>query len=345
MEERSNRRQEIAVGLFVLLAIAGMVYLSFRLGGGRPAQAVTYDLVFDSALGLQQDNMVTVAGVRVGLVEDISVDGRRARVRVAVAPDLLLHQDATAAVRSRTLLGEKYIELLPGDPETPRLEPGTTIDETIPTIEIDHLIRGAEQAIASANAILPTFQAAMEKIDGLVRRSDVDSTVKSLSEVLDEGAQLIRGLSDLTRASGEDFKGLLAMLRKRGPGVLDRLDNTLERVDRLAAAVPTEALTQAIERAPQAVDNADRALADLRVAVADLRKVSRQGTQIAGMLERMLKKVDRIDEKTLREFIQVQGVRVNLTTDPTILRRIRELKFREMPLPTDEKPGAEQPVP
>ncbi|MFH1811091.1 MAG: MlaD family protein [Pseudomonadota bacterium] len=343
MEERSNRRQEIAVGLFVLLALAGLVYLSFRLGGGRPPNAVSYDLVFDSALGLQSDNMVTVAGVRVGLVEQISVDGRRARVRVAVAPDLELHHDATAAVRARTLLGEKYVDLMPGTPDTPLLEPGSVIDRTVPTVEIDQVIRGAEEVIGRANSMLPTFQAAVEKLDGLIRRSDVDATARSLSDVLDETSGLIKSLSSLTRNSSGDVEAVLTMIRQRGPEVLDRLDHTLERIDRVAAAVPAEDMAEAIRRAPQAVDNADRALADLRVAVSDLRTVAQKGAEISIMLERLLKRLDNIDEKTLREFMQVQGVRVNLTTDPTIVRRVRELKFREMPLPGEE--GAAGPLP
>jgi phospholipid/cholesterol/gamma-HCH transport system substrate-binding protein len=312
------------------------VYLSFRLGGGKPADAVSYDLVFDSALGLQPDNMVTVAGVRVGLVDTIAVDGRRARVRVAVSRGLQLHEDASAAVRARTLLGEKYVDLMPGSEDKPLLAPGSVIAQTVPTVEIDQVIRGAEEVIARANSMLPTMQAAVEKLDGLIRRSDVDATARSLSDVLDETAGLIKSLSTLTRNSGDDVEAVLTLVRQRGPEVLDRLDHTLERIDRVAAAVPAEDMADAIKRAPQAVDNADRALADLRVAVADLRTVSQKGSEIAIMLERLLKRLDSIDEKTLREFMQVQGLRVNLTTDPTIVRRVRELKFREMPLPGEE---------
>ncbi|MBN2359284.1 MAG: MCE family protein [Deltaproteobacteria bacterium] len=328
-----SRRQEISVGLFVLIAIAGLVYLSFRIGGGKPAQAVHYDLVFDSALGLQRDNVVTVAGVRVGLVDEISVDDGRARVRIAVAPDLVLYPDATAAVRARTLLGEKYVDLVPGKGPGEALRPGAVIDQTIPTVEIDQVIRGAEEVIGRVNRILPTFQTAVEKIDGLVRRSDVDATAKSLGDVLDETAHLIKSLGDLTKASGEDARVLLAELRQRSPQVLTRIEQAAERIDQLAVAVPTEEMAAAIRRAPQAVENADRALADLRVAVADLRRIAQQGTTIAGSLEKLLDRAEKIDEKTLREFMQVQGVRVNLTTDPNILRRIRELKYRELPTP------------
>lgn len=345
MNEDNSRRQEIAVGLFVIAAIVGLVYLSFRIGGGKPAQARSYDLIFNSALGLQRDNMVTVAGVRVGLVEDISVYQRKARVRIAVTPDLEVHSDATAAVRARTLLGEKYVDFDPGSPEAPLLPSGSMIEKTVPTIEIDQVVRGAQEVIARANDILPTFQAAVEKIDGLVRRSDVDATAKSLSDVLDETAGLIKTLSRLSQDSGDDLRIVLSTLRQRGPEILSRLENTSERIDRLVAAVPTDAMAEAISRAPQAVDNADRALADLRVAVADLRSVSKKGSDIASSLERLLARLDAIDEKTVREFMQIQGVRVNLTTDPTILRRVRELKNRQMPVPIPLPSDPEEELP
>lgn len=340
MTNEYSRRQEIAVGLFVLAAIAGLVFLSFRIGGGKPAAAASYDLIFDSALGLQRDNVVTVAGVRVGLVDAISVDNGRARVRVAVEPGLVLYPDASAAVRARTLLGEKYVDLVPGKGPGEPLRSGAVIDHTVPTIEIDQVIRGAEEVISRANRILPTFQAAVEKIDGLVRRSDVDATAKSLGDVLDEVARLVKSLGDLTKASGEDARVLLAELRQRSPQVLDRIEQTADRIDKLAAAVPTEEMADAIKRAPQAVGNADKALADLRVAVADLRRIAQQGTAIASSLEKLLARAESVDERSIREFMQVQGVRVNLTTDPTILRRIRELKNRELPAPLPGEEGA-----
>jgi len=341
MDGDGARRQEIAVGVFVLAAIAGLVFLSFRIGGGRPPQASTYVLIFDSALGLQRDNIVTVAGVRVGVVEAITVDDGRARVDVAVNPGLALYQDATAAVRARTLLGEKYVELVPGTPGGARLAAGTVIEKTVPTVEIDQVIRGAGEVIARANDILPTLQAAVEKIDGLVRRSDVEATAKSLSEVLDETTALMRTLSALSRTSGDDLRTVLQLLRQRGPEILSRIESTAERVDRLAAAVPAEEMAEAIRRAPQAVDNADRALADLRVAVSDLRSMSREGAEIAQSLERLLTRLDKIDEKMLREFMQVQGVRVNLTTSPVIERRVRQLKNRELPPPLSEGEAGE----
>ena len=336
MEEGSNRRQEIAVGIFVLLAITGLVYLSFRLGGGKPAQAKTYELMFDSALGLQRDNMVTVAGVRVGVVEDISIDGEKARVRIAVQPSLKVFADASAALRARTLLGEKYIDLKAGTPGTTVLQSGARLAHTEPTVEIDALIRGAQEIIVRVNTILPTLQAAVEKIDGFVRQSDVDSTMRSLADVFNELTTLLNTLTDLSQNSGEDFRSLLSSLNHSMPALIERLDNTLSRIDKLAAAVPAESMAKAIKAAPAAVNNADKALVDLRVALADMRAVSEKGAKISTTLQRLLNRLDNIDEKAIREFMQVQGFRVNLTANPTSMRRIRELQNRDTSPPAEK---------
>lgn len=336
MEEGNNRRQEIAVGIFVLLAITGLVYLSFRLGGGKPAQAKTYELLFDSALGLQRDNMVTVAGVRVGVVEDIRIDGKKARVRIAVQPSLKVFADASAALRARTLLGEKYIDLMTGTPGTERLKNGATLAHTEPTVEIDALIRGAQEIIVRVNTILPTLQTAVEKIDGFVRQSDVDSTMRSLSDVFNEMTTLLGTLTNLSKTSGEDFSTLLASLRQSTPALIERLDNTLSRIDKLAAAVPADSMAKAINAAPRAVNNADKALVDLRVALADMRDVSEKGAKISTTLQRLLNRLDAIDEKAIREFMQVQGFRVNLTANPTSMRRIRELQNHDTSKPAEK---------
>lgn len=342
MRDTHQRRLEIVVGMFVLAAIAGLIYLSFRIGGGRPAQAATYDFIFDSALGLQVDNMVTVAGVRVGLVEEIGVEGRRAKVRVAIDRDLTLHRDATAAVRARTLLGEKYVDLVPGSETEPLLPPGSLIEHTVPTVEIDTVIRSAEEVISRANMILPPLQTAATTLEQILGKVDLEETARNLTAVLQEATELLRNTSKLARTSGEDLQVLIGQLRRRGPDILARLENTTTQIDKLVAAVPAESLTAAIERTPHAVAGAEKAMAELREAVAELQQMSQQGSRIAVSLDRLLRRLEEVDEQALREFLQVQGFRVNLTADPRVLRRLRELKNRALPAPLPEETGEDE---
>ena len=92
--------------------------------------------MLDSALGLYPDNPVTIAGVPIGVVEQVTVEGKQARVKIAIRPDMPLYSNAKAAVRARSLLGEKYIDLDPGDIKQPTLHRAPSLPVTKPPLRL-----------------------------------------------------------------------------------------------------------------------------------------------------------------------------------------------------------------
>ena len=106
---------ETAVGIFIVVGIACLVWLSMRLG------------------------KVEIAGVQVGSIESISVKDYKAVVRMKVQAGIGLPGDTTAAVRTRGLIGDKYINLSPGASD--RMIPaGGKIRETEGALDLEGLI-------------------------------------------------------------------------------------------------------------------------------------------------------------------------------------------------------------
>lgn len=132
---------EAKVGLFVLLGIVLLVYMSLRLGGiklGR-AQGYTVSVNFDSAAGLDQNASVRVAGVEVGRVKNIELKNNKAHVLLEIKKDFTIGKDFTALLTTKGLLGEKYIELIPGSPSAPPLKDGDEITHTRAYADMDKL--------------------------------------------------------------------------------------------------------------------------------------------------------------------------------------------------------------
>ncbi|MFZ9889145.1 MAG: MlaD family protein, partial [Myxococcota bacterium] len=207
METRSTPL-DIALGLIVLGAAALFVWLSLTVGGGAPARSARYVLLFDSALGLHEDNSVAIAGVQVGVVEDIGIEGRLARVTIAIDSDVTLHGNGKAAVRAKTLLGEKYIDLDPGEPPSPPLVPGSVISRNEPTVEIDAVIRSVSQLVASLNVIAPPLETAVTRVDALLQQTDGESFSKELVRTVGDAGALVRELSGLVTSSSDDVRVL-----------------------------------------------------------------------------------------------------------------------------------------
>ncbi len=134
---------ELGVGVFVLLGIICVGYLTIRLGEIEMLGDKTYPLNarFKSVTGLKAGAQVEIAGVQVGQVDAISLDPKDqvAMVRLKVREGIVLSDDVIASVKTAGLLGDKFIQLSPGGSDR-ILKPGDMIIETEPVLDIEGLI-------------------------------------------------------------------------------------------------------------------------------------------------------------------------------------------------------------
>ncbi|MET9350233.1 MCE family protein [Streptomyces termitum] len=120
------------VGLLVLALLGAVAYNADRLpfaGGGT-----SYSADFSEAAGLGAGDEVRIAGVKVGEVTDVSLDGPKVKVVFEVG-DAWVGDRSTAAIAIKTLLGEKYLALDPLG-SAPQ-DPGTRIPQTRTTSPYD----------------------------------------------------------------------------------------------------------------------------------------------------------------------------------------------------------------
>lgn len=132
---------ETAVGLFVLAGILCMAYLSIKLGkleivGG---DHVPVTAVFSSAGGLKPGASVEIAGVEVGKVGAITLNDYQAHVLLEIRRGVKLQDDSIASIRTRGLIGDKYISISPGASDQ-IIKPGGKIRQTEAAVDLESLI-------------------------------------------------------------------------------------------------------------------------------------------------------------------------------------------------------------
>ena len=135
---------DTAVGVFVLAGILCLSYLSIKLGKVELLGGDYYRVaaVFDSVSGLKPGASVEIAGVSVGSVDEIALDRKqqgRARVWLRMHSGVTLQEDVIASVRTRGIIGDKFILLRPGGSDTP-VRPGGTIRETESAVDLEDLL-------------------------------------------------------------------------------------------------------------------------------------------------------------------------------------------------------------
>jgi phospholipid/cholesterol/gamma-HCH transport system substrate-binding protein len=132
---------ETAVGLFVLLGIACLAWLSIKLGkleivGG---DYVPVHAEFASVSGLKKGVSVEIAGVDVGKVESITLDDYSADVLMKIRTGIRLPEDTIASIRTRGLIGDKYVSLSPGASNR-MIPPNGKIRDTESAVDMEQLI-------------------------------------------------------------------------------------------------------------------------------------------------------------------------------------------------------------
>ena len=136
-----GRRVELGVGLFMVAGILALACLSMNLGRvdvlGRQGYVVNAD--FPTVGGLKAGSAVEIAGVEVGRVESIGLKDYQARVALRIDDAVKLQDDSIASIKTKGLIGEKFIQISPGGSDK-LMPPDGRISEVEAPVDIEELL-------------------------------------------------------------------------------------------------------------------------------------------------------------------------------------------------------------
>ncbi|MBW1917175.1 MAG: MCE family protein [Deltaproteobacteria bacterium] len=238
METKSGWSPEIKVGIFVLLALVLLAYMSLKVGFATIGwlRGETYYARFDSVSGLAPNGRVEIAGVEVGRIKNISLEDHKARVEVLLRSGLDLRQDAQAAVLTKGMLGEKYIELQPGTTTSPPLAPGGTITNTQSAVEFDKVLRRIPELMEELHPILTDVRAISNSLQRVIGTPEGES---SLKQMLTNFQSASKSLSQLAQGL-EQGQGTLGKLLKddqlyrQVQGTMAELETAINNLNRFS---------------------------------------------------------------------------------------------------------------
>src|SRR5919201_3300107 len=131
----------LTVGVFMLLGILALGYLSIKLGRvsflGTSGYIVTVD--FPSVGGLKAGSAVEIAGVEIGRVESIGLADYQARVVLRLQRDVKLQEDSIASIKTKGLIGEKFVRVSPGGSDR-LIPPNGRIREVEASVDFEELL-------------------------------------------------------------------------------------------------------------------------------------------------------------------------------------------------------------
>jgi phospholipid/cholesterol/gamma-HCH transport system substrate-binding protein len=220
---------EVKVGLVVLLGLVLLTYMTFTVGGFRFREK-GYSLfgVFDTTAGLDKKSPVRVAGVDVGRVDDITLIDAHAKVKFHINPDVQLKKGTQAAIRSTGLLGDKYVELIPGKgPEL--LKNGDTIRTVPQPSDLENLMNRFGSIAEDIKAITASLREALGTETGQQSLKEIVENVREISGGLSEFVQENRQAMGKTIENLEVFS---KSLREQGDQIMASLKDITEKVNK-----------------------------------------------------------------------------------------------------------------
>ncbi|MFC1533071.1 outer membrane lipid asymmetry maintenance protein MlaD [Thermodesulfobacteriota bacterium] len=132
---------ELSVGIFILAGLICLAFLSIKVAKSEIFNKEGYEIyaLFSNTGGLKEGASVVIAGVKVGRVKTITMEDYEAKVVLAIPHDVKIQEDAIAAIKTKGLIGEKYLIITPGGSDE-IIQAGGQIRETMPAVDVEELI-------------------------------------------------------------------------------------------------------------------------------------------------------------------------------------------------------------
>jgi phospholipid/cholesterol/gamma-HCH transport system substrate-binding protein len=334
-----NLSSQAKVGLLVLGGLLILAYMTIRVEHLTVTKNEGYiiKVVFDTVAGLDEKAPVKVAGVEAGRVEEIRLIKGKAELHLWIQPDIKLHRDAKASVRSLGLLGDKYVELTSGSLDQPLLENGDTIKAQAEMTDLDQLAGrlstiadDVKSVTASISRVLggekgrQTLQRIVNNVDSLTGNLNqvVAENRQNLSQVMDNLNRLSHNLNVLVDENKKLFNATMSNMAQLAESLNHIITDNRESLTNTIAQL--EKFSQTLgEESPGLARNMNKLLKDLdevlqdnrenlKISLERIRDASRKLDSTLSSLERVSQKVAR-GEGTIGKLIYEEEAYTNLT--------------------------------
>ncbi|MFW5730135.1 MAG: MlaD family protein, partial [Desulfonatronovibrionaceae bacterium] len=297
---------EVKVGIFVLAAFVLLAYMTTRITRGTSITRDTYTVyaVFKNVSGLKPNSPVEIAGINIGTISSIALDNNQARVKMSVKKDVTIYQDANVSIRTRGVLGDKFVEISPGSPQAGPVQDQATISRTIQPTDIDQIMDRvgdiAEDLRVLSSSVSHVFggpegEAGMREAFTNLRQASVhlneliQANTRGINLIVDNLENFSQDLVSMSQANKQGIGNIISNFETAST----QLNTTLKQVNSILATAETG-------QGPVATLLKDQEMSSsMKETVASLESVSKKLDKGRGTLGKLIS-----DDQTGRKLDQ-----------------------------------------
>ncbi len=300
----NSRREQVWVGLFVLIAVALLIASALSVAGAFSRGNIPHRSYFKFAGGLEPGAAVRFGGMKAGSVQAVHVDpedSTRIEIDFNVARDIPVKTDSLAKITSLGALGDNYLELSTGTRQAPLAAPGSVVKsaETVTIADLGDMVGGlqplVQQGLVKLNQRLDELQVTVARANDLLsdrNRANISSALGNVNSMLEEDRPKVSATLDNVQTASARLTPVLDDLKKTMADANDTLGHidavVLENRADLRASV-TE-LRQVLLTASSVVDQLDNTLtynsADIDQTLENVRVTTQNLKELTETLKR-----------------------------------------------------------
>jgi phospholipid/cholesterol/gamma-HCH transport system substrate-binding protein len=256
------------IGLFMLVAliVLGVFILKIEdIPVGERGERLFVTARFPSVAGIDRKAPVRIAGVRIGKVEEVRLEGAEGVLVMSLEPHVQLHEGSRAQVVNMGILGDKYVEIVPGSVAAPLLPAGAELVGSVPP-SFDDVMRSATEIGDDVKQVTAALRSSVGGDEGAAKLAEIVDNIRELTASL---KVLIAQNQANVNETTENFRAFSATLR-------DELPVIAEKMNRLA-----DQLNEVVD---ENRDNAQASLANIRELSTKLQSTADNLNAITGKI-------------------------------------------------------------
>jgi phospholipid/cholesterol/gamma-HCH transport system substrate-binding protein len=205
----SDKKYTGRVGWFVFfgLVLIAALMLNFSRGVGFFKPRYELNMTTRTVAGLKEGADVYLSGVKIGSVKSIKLEqGKKGvQVQLTILQDFPLHTDSKFMIEQQGVLGDQFVNIMPGSPEAPLLKDGDAVEGTEP-FNLNEVAQSANGLIKQFEKLGSTMESAIERLNSQVldtrTLSNLSQTIQNFQEVPSHAVQLLDNASGVISNAG-----------------------------------------------------------------------------------------------------------------------------------------------
>ena len=289
---------ELKVGLFALLVITIMTFMTFKVGGldWMKEEGNIYYVYFKNIAGLDEKTKLKIAGVDAGFIKKIELHKGVAKMTVRVQKEVRMFSDASASIKATGLLGDKYLEIKPGSKE-PALKNGDTIQDALEIVDIDDMVR----KLSKVSENISTLAIALNEALG------TEDAKRSLRETVSNLSNITANLNETIVVNDEKMRNVLDNIKTLTASLNELVDKNKEPITDIVGNL-REFSAKLKTDGPELIANLNKTTRELKEMIEETKPSIKNTVE---SLDKITKKIDQ-GEGTLGKLVKDERLYENI---------------------------------